>query len=183
MYMLHRIRDVVRITPDKLGSPLEEVAKEVLREEYEYRYIPGIGWVLAIYNVKISHIGKMIYGDGASYHVVEFDALSYIPEEREVIEGEVTDVRNFGVFVRFGPVEGLAHISQIMDDHLTYNPRQGTLMGEKTRRIITIGDVVRARIVSVSASPSVMKIGLTMRQPFMGKLEWIKEDIEKLRGS
>ncbi len=55
-------------------------------------------------------------------------------------------------------------------------------MGEKTRRILKIGDQVRARIISVSVSGAALKVGLTMRQPFLGKLEWIKEDLEKIKG-
>jgi len=179
--MLYKVRDVVRIEPSRLGEPLVKVASEILREKYEYKFVPELGHVLAIYNVKVSRRGKLVLGDGASYHVVVFNALAYMPEEREVVEGSVVDIRSFGVFVRFGPVEGLAHISQILNDHLSYNPKQGVIMGEKTRRILKIGDQVRARIISVSVSGAALKIGLTMRQPFLGKLDWIKEDLEKIK--
>ena len=43
-----------------------------------------------------------------------------------------------------------------------------------------MGDLVRARIVAVSLkSLQTAKIGLTMRQPGLGKLEWLKEESEK----
>ncbi len=44
------------------------------------------------------------------------------------------------------------------------------------------GDHVRVRITAVSLGHggSSGKIGVTARQPFLGKLEWIKKDVEKL---
>jgi len=44
--------------------------------------------------------------------------------------------------------------------------------------------MVRARIIAVSfpRGGSGGKIGVTMRQPFLGKLEWIEEDVKKARG-
>ncbi len=44
---------------------------------------------------------------------------------------------------------------------------------------------MRARIVALSLnerSPRESKIGLTMRQPGLGKLEWIEEDRKKASG-
>jgi DNA-directed RNA polymerase subunit E' len=43
---------------------------------------------------------------------------------------------------------------------------------------------VRARVIAVSFPKGGVggKIGITMRQPFLGKLEWIKEDVKKAKG-
>ncbi|MFQ5762893.1 MAG: S1 RNA-binding domain-containing protein, partial [Candidatus Bathyarchaeia archaeon] len=81
-----------------------------------------------------------------------------------------------------GPVEALLHISQVMDDYITYDERQGTLTGKETRRKLMRGDKVRVRVTAVSMSKggASSKIGVTMRQPFLGKLEWIKEDVRRL---
>jgi len=48
-----------------------------------------------------------------------------------------------------------------------------------------MGDKVRTRIVAVSLNeraPRESKIGLTMRQPSLGKLEWIEEDRARSEG-
>ncbi len=48
-----------------------------------------------------------------------------------------------------------------------------------------VGDKVRARIVAVSMSPEQSKegkINLTMRQPCLGKFEWIEEERKKEKG-
>jgi len=51
------------------------------------------------------------------------------------------------------------------------------LIGRETKRDLKVGDVVRARIVSISIADSIskgVKIGLTLRQNFLGKLSWLK---------
>ena len=56
------------------------------------------------------------------------------------------------------------------------------LIGKETKRELRVGDKVRARVVTISlneVSPRESKIGLTMRQPGLGKHEWIEEDRNK----
>ncbi|MCC6013017.1 MAG: DNA-directed RNA polymerase [Candidatus Verstraetearchaeota archaeon] len=182
MFKLLQVSDVVRIPPDKFDNPLEVVATEVLRATYEGTVSRELGIVIAVLNVKVSEVGKILPGNGGVYHKVTFDLLVFVPVLQEVIEGEVVDVTDFGVFVRIGPIDGLLHISQIMDDFITYDEKRGALIGKETHRVLEKGMIVRARIVTVSLSsgPSrSSKIGLTMRQPFLGAIAWIEEDIKK----
>ncbi|MEM4649812.1 MAG: DNA-directed RNA polymerase, partial [Candidatus Bathyarchaeia archaeon] len=62
--------------------------------------------------------------------------------------------------------------------------KHGELIGKETHRKLAKGDLVRVRIIAVSfpRGGSGGKIGVTMRQPFLGKLEWIKEDVKKVSG-
>ncbi|MEM2593673.1 MAG: DNA-directed RNA polymerase, partial [Candidatus Bathyarchaeia archaeon] len=116
-------------------------------------------------------------------HKVTFSLLTFLPKVQEIVEGEVVEVADFGAFVRIGPVDALLHISQIMDDFITYDEKQGVLMGKETKRKITVGDRVRVRItaVSIGKGAGFGKIGVTARQPFLGKIEWINEDLEKMK--
>jgi len=70
-----------------------------------------------------------------------------------------------------------------MDDYIVFDGKQGILLGKETQRKLMSGDKVRARITAVSMGKGgpTGKIGITMRQPFLGKLEWIKEDVKKLK--
>lgn len=104
--------------------------------------------------------------------------ISFKPELQEVVEGEVVDVAEFGIFVRIGPMDALAHVSQIMEDYISYDRKQGVLIGKESRRSIKSGDRVRARIIAVSMKGK-PKIGLTMKQPGLGKIEWIEEEVKK----
>ena len=182
MYYIATIVDEVRIPPDRFHEKLEDVAFDNLKSIYEGYVIKGLGVVVAVLDVKVSPEGRILPGDGASYHKVRFKALVYSPLEGEVVEGEVVEVVDFGAFVQIGPIEGLVHISQVADDYISYDKRKGEFLCKQTRRKLSKGDVVRARIVTISMSGmrlKEVKVGLTMRQPFLGKLEWIAEDVKK----
>jgi DNA-directed RNA polymerase subunit E' len=186
MYYFIEASDVVRIPPNKFGSTLEKTAMEVLKEAYEGTLDKELGVVLAIVSAKVSPVGRLIHGDGATYHRVVFTMLTYKPLEHEVVNAEVTEVTSFGAFLRLGPLEGLVHVSQVADDYISYDAKRGALICRKTGRPLQKGDVVRARVVSVSLSGGSLrgcKVGLTMRQPFLGKLEWIKEDLERVKAA
>jgi len=144
-----------------------------------------LGYVIAVTNVKVSPVGKIIPGDGATYHKVSFSLLTFYPKIQEVVEGEVVEIADFGAFVRVGPIDALLHVSQLMDDFISYDEKQGVLMGKETKRKLTSGDRVRVRITAVSLgrAGSSGKIGVTARQPFLGKLEWIEQEVKKVKGT
>lgn len=52
-------------------------------------------------------------------------------------------------------------------------------MGKSSKRSLKSGDTCVARIVAISHKGESPKIGLTMRQPGLGKLDWIKEEKAK----
>ena len=79
-------------------------------------------------------------------------------------------------------MDGLLHVSQVLDDRVDIDAENQRLIGKDTGRTLNIGDIVRARIVSIDLNeknPQDSKIGLTMRQPGLGRLEWIEEDKRK----
>ncbi|HIQ38591.1 MAG TPA: DNA-directed RNA polymerase [Methanothermococcus okinawensis] len=182
MYKVVTISDTVRVPPSMFGNSLKESIHNILVEKYEGILDKDVGLILSIGDIKEIGEGKVIYGDGAAYHPVVFDALCYIPELYEVVEGEVVDVVEFGIFVRLGPLDGLVHISQIMDDYVSYDPKNERMVGRDTGKVIKKGDIVRARIIAVSLRETKKrgsKIALTMRQPGLGKIEWIEEEKKK----
>ena len=72
----------------------------------------------------------------------------------------------------------MVHISQAMDDFVSFS-KAGSLTGKQSNRSLKTGDYVRARIVAISfKDPRNPKIGLTMRQPYLGKKEWIEAEIK-----
>jgi len=177
MYKLIKARGIVRIPPESFGKPLEEVALVNLKQEYQEKLSPEFGLVLAILNAKVSEEGQIIYGDGATYHEVEFEMLSYVPMLQEVAEGEVQQVDPYGVYVNLGPMDGLLHISQITDEGMKFDKNRGIIYAEKTKKIVQKGDLMRVRIATIATSAGRLpKIGLTARQPALGKVEWITKE-------
>ncbi len=186
MFKVYKAKGIVRVPPEYFGkAEINDIASKVLREQYEGYIDPAIGLVITIYDVKASEEGVVIHGDGATYHEVEFKILAFAPKEREIIEGEVVSVKNFGLFVNIGPLDALVHKSQIADEPLDYDAAREVFIGKNTRRVIGRGDIIRGMITAVSMQVASRqpKIALTMRQPFLGKIEWIKREIESLRKS
>ncbi len=182
MYLKAKKEDVVRIPPERLDEDIDSLTRELTRSSLEGRMDSEKNLILIASNIERIGDGRIVHGDGAVYQKVSFDAIVFRPTLQEVVEGEVCEVLKFGAFVRFGPLDGLLHISQIMDDRVDVDVDGGRLIGKDSRRDLRVGDKVRTRIVAISINernPRESKIGLTMRQPGLGKLEWIKEEHEK----
>ncbi|WP_297509149.1 DNA-directed RNA polymerase [Thermococcus sp.] len=184
MYRLLKVKDVVRIPPRMFTMDPKEAAKLVLRETYEGIYDRDEGVVLSVIDVEEIGEGVIVPGDGATYHEVVFTVLMWTPRHHEVVEGEVVDVAPYGAFIRIGPMDGLVHISQLMDDYVVFDEKNRQFIGKETKRILKLGDPVRARIIAVSVKSRVIrenKIGLTMRQPGLGKFDWIEKEKRKAK--
>jgi DNA-directed RNA polymerase subunit E' len=183
LFKLITLEDTIRIPPETFGNPLEKVGHQQVKAKYEGVVNEELGYVIAVIDVKVSPTGKIIPGDGATYHKVAFSLLTFYPMLQEVVEGEVVEIADFGAFVRIGPIDALLHVSQLMDDFISYDEKQGVLLGKETKRKLMSGDQVRVRITAVSLgrAGSSGKIGVTARQPFLGKLEWIEYDTQKIK--
>ncbi len=175
------LRDTIRIDPTRFGHPLEDAAFEELRSKYEGLVDEELGYVISVIDIEVNPVGRILPGDGGTHHPVIFNILTFYPELQEVIEGEVVEVADFGTFLRIGPVDALLHVSQLMDDFISYDERQGILLGRESGRTISRGDTFRVRIVAVSfpKGRSSGKIGVTARQPYLGKIEWITKEVSE----
>ena len=182
MYYLHTRNDMVRIPPDRLDEDINKVTMELAHQAFEGRMGPDQKLVVLITNLKLTGDSKVVHGDGAVYQPVRMDMLLFDVKIQEVIEGVVDQITEYGAFIRFGPLDGLLHVSQVQDDHINTDVGNQRLIGKESKRELKVGDKVRARIVTISLneiSPRESKIGLTMRQPGLGKHEWILEDQNK----
>jgi DNA-directed RNA polymerase subunit E' len=185
MFKLITLEDTIRIPPEKFGQPIETVGYEQLKSKYEGMVDEELGYVIAVTEIQVNPIGKIIAGDGATYHKTVFSLLTFFPKIQEIVEGEVVEIADFGAFVRVGPIDALLHVSQLLDDYISYDEKQGVLMGKETKRKLGTGDPVRVRITAVSMGRggSSGKVGVTARQPWLGKLEWIKHDLERMKSA
>lgn len=189
MYYMTKIEDTVRIPPYRFEDPLEEVALQTLNNAYDGTLDKKLGLLICVNEIEEIGEGKLIMGDGASYHNVVFNAVFFKPEQHEVIDGEVIEIAEFGAFVRIGPMDGLVHVSQVTDDFINYDSKGGTLFASDSNKSLSEGDLVRGRIVAISlknnstnnskVGSKTTKIGLTMRQNGLGRFEWIEQAKQK----
>jgi DNA-directed RNA polymerase subunit E' len=179
MFKILTIKDEVRVPPTKFSLEINEAVKKSLQEQIEGKLNVDIGVFLAVTEVVEVGEGKIIPEDGAIYYPAEYKVLAYMPEINEIVIGEVVDITEFGAFVRIGPLDGLVHVSQIMDDKISYDAKNSIITGKKTGFKLKEGDMIRGRVVSVSLGKGRSKIALTMRQPYLGSLDWIEGEKKK----
>ncbi len=179
MYMKVQREDIVRIPPERLGENLDELVKELTRSSFEGKIGSDKTLTIVASNIAREGEGRIVHGDGAVYQRVKYDAVVFQPQLQEVVDGTVVEILKFGAFVRFGPMDGLLHISQVMDDRVDVDEENQRLIGKDSKKELRKNDKVRARVVAVSLNeraPNESKIGLTMRQPGLGKFEWLEEE-------
>ena len=181
LFSISTLQDVVRIPPSLFGSALKKAGINILKSKYESMINSDLGYIIMIMDAKVEPMGKMIAGDGGTYHKVEFDALTFYPKLQEIVQGELVDITDFGAFVRIGPTDALLHLSQVMDDYLKSDVQAGIILANQSGRTLKVGSTIRTRITAVSLgkAASMGKIGITCRQPFLGADEWIAEEIKK----
>jgi DNA-directed RNA polymerase subunit E' len=183
MFNIASMTDIVRIPPSRLTNSLRNTAIGILKDKYESMISSELGYVIMIIDANVDSIGKLVTGDGATYHKVTFKALTFFPVLQEIVEGEIVEITDFGAFVRIGPTDALLHLSQITDDYLKSDVKQGVIIANQTAKSLKIGSRIRSRVTAVSLGKGAAmgKIGITCRQPFLGALEWIEQEIKKAR--
>ena len=184
MFSISTLVDVVRIPPNLFGVNLKNAAIEILKSKYESMINNELGYIVMILTAKVEPMGKMIPGDGGTFHKVEFNALTFYPMMQEIVNGELVDITDFGAFVRIGPTDALLHLSQVMDDYLKSDVASGMIIANQSGKTLKVGSTIRTRITAVSLGKAATmgKIGITCRQPFLGADAWIAEEIKKSNG-
>lgn len=178
MFYVADVDDYVRVEPKLFGLDTKTAVEEQLQNIYANYHDEEIGEVIAVISVSKIGEGVIIPGDGAAYYNSEFKLLVWKPELNELVFGNIAEITNFGAFINMGAMQGMIHISQTMEDFVSFSS-SNTLSGKSSKRVIKKGDTCLARIVAISYKGDQPKIGLTMRQPGLGKLDWIEEEKKK----
>ncbi len=178
MFYIVEVEEHIRVEPKLFGLATREAVEKQLQETYAQYHDKEMGEVIGVLEVLSVGEGIIIPGDGAAYYSSRFKLLVWKPEMHELVYGVITEITNFGAFMDLGVMQGMIHISQAMDDYVSFS-KTNTLIGKSSKRVLKKGDACIARVVAISYKGEDPKIGLTMRQPGLGKLEWIKEDKKK----
>ena len=185
MFSLSTLEDIVRIPPDLFGTSLDKAAIDILKSKYESMVKADLGYIIMILTADVEPMGKVIAGNGGTFHRVTFDALTFYPKLQEIVNGEIVDITEFGAFVRIGTTDALLHLSQVMDDYLKSDVASGMILANQSGRTLKVGSTIRTRITAVSLGKAATmgKIGITCRQPFLGAPDWIKEELKNSNAS
>lgn len=176
------VTDHVRVPPRLFDKPIEEALLTQIKSDYEGYISKDMGVVIDVSSIDSVSEGKIIHGDGAAYYETTFSLLSFKPELQEVIPGQIKDMADFGAFITMGPIEGMIHISQTMDDFVSFS-KDKVLLGKESKKNLKVGDKCKARVIAVSYKDVTNpKFGLTMRQKGLGRFEWITDDLNPKKG-
>jgi len=177
MFYSIKVMDHIRLPPSEFEKDLNEGIIAQIKGKFSGFVSKDLGFVVDVLNVDKIEDGIIIPGDGAAYYKTTFELLTYLPEMQEVVLGKIRDITDFGAFLSLGPVDGMIHISQTMNDFVSFS-KDKILQGKESNRTIKVGDICYGRIVAVSfKDPANPKIGVTMRQQGLGKVEWINIDL------
>ncbi|MEK6863470.1 MAG: DNA-directed RNA polymerase [Nanoarchaeota archaeon] len=175
MFYKVKVKDHIRVPPKAFNLSKKEAVLQNIKVSYDNFVSKELGLVANVIDVGEVKEGVIVAGDGAAYYEAEFELLAFRPELNELVYGTVRDITDFGAFIDMGGAEGMVHISQSMDDYVSFS-KEKVLQGKKTGQTLKVGDKCKARIIAVSYKDvHNPKIGLTMRQEGLGKMEWLEQ--------
>jgi len=105
---------------------------------------------------------KLIFSEKAAGDMVQQEKIKKY-KIGDILEGEITGIVDFGLFVSFDDVEGLIHISEVSWKHI-----------EDLKTLFKIGQKVKAQIISIENN----RISLSIKR--LSPDPWIKE-VEKYK--
>lgn len=173
MYYKTKVKDYVRLPPASFGDDIALSLTLEIKKKYSGFISSELGFVIDVTGVDTVGQGIILPGDGSAHYNVEFTLLTFKPEMQEIVLGKITNVADFGAFINIGPIEGMIHISQTMNDFVSFG-KDGVLLGKNSKHSLKVGDICKAKIIAVSYKDLTNpKIGLTMRQEGLGKDDWL----------
>jgi len=182
VYVVFEVEEWIGVPPSELSEGnLDEAILTILRNMLEGQVDDEMGVILSVIDARVTGDGFIVPlpGDPNVYFPVRYNVLSFEPVLLEVVRGIVKEAREQGIFVSLGPIDGFVFKNQVMDETVEYLPDRRGFRGEETGRVVAVGDSVRARITQISRATKrgrLLRIGMTMRQPYLGKEEWLKAE-------
>ncbi len=111
-----------------------------------------VGDEVPVYVLKVDNEAKKIALSVRRAQPERWEEIVGVYREGQVVAGQVTKLAPFGAFVRLeGPIEGLIHISELVDRRITH-----------PREVVEEGDVVPVKIVRIEYDRH--RLGLSLKQ-------------------
>jgi ribonuclease R len=106
--------------------------------------------------------------EAAERMAVEWKTILFLRDRAgESFDGTVSGVTEFGLFVQLDDyfIDGLVHISELVDDYYAYDDQGHRLVGERSRRSWRLGDRIRVHLVRVDLDAMRLELAPTDVRP------------------
>ncbi len=131
---------------------IHRVIKELLHngEQLDKKRVETLTKKMAQYAEQSSQREKV--AEEAERDSVDLKKVEFMkPFVGETFVGKISGVTSFGLFVQLeNSVEGLVHISTLVDDFYQYRPESFSLLGEHSRKIYQLGQEIKVRLTRVN---------------------------------
>ena len=126
MYKIVTKEDTIRIPAEYMrkGASLNDHIDRLSMTAFEGRFDEENRFILVTSNHEPLIVDESFTVMEQSTRKPRFDAVLFCMDDYEVVEGAVSEVNEFGAFVRIGINEALLHKSQIMEDQV-----EGQMLG------------------------------------------------------
>ncbi|KAG0151265.1 hypothetical protein CROQUDRAFT_36996 [Cronartium quercuum f. sp. fusiforme G11] len=99
MFVLTHLKDTIRVLARDFGHDRAEVIEREINRKYTNKVLPDVGLCLSVFNILHASEGKVLYGDGCLYHLVEFTLAVFRPFPGESMVGVVKSSSPAGIRV------------------------------------------------------------------------------------
>ncbi|RKD29124.1 ribonuclease R [Thermohalobacter berrensis] len=126
---------------------IHRIIKEFLKNSLNEQRIAKLERILPKVAYKSSERERV--AEEAEREVEDLKKAEFMLERiGEVYEGIISGVTPFGIFVELeNTIEGLVHISSLVDDYYQYDEDNYCFIGERTNKTYRIGDIVTVKVV------------------------------------
>ena len=174
MFYLVDVQEKVGIEAQNLKKDIKACAEERLEEMHSKE---ENGVFLGVVEIKnIGETGKILPEKPYIYFDIEYTSLFFQPAQNEIVDGIITEIAEFGPFVRLGPIEAFIHISQITKEKLTYNPEQDIITTKDGKFVVKRDEKVRALVANSAISEDKVRVNLTMKQDGLGLISMLEKE-------
>lgn len=136
----------IRRYPDLI---IHRIIKEYIKNGISEKRVKKLEGEVSSASIQSSEMERL--AEEAEREVDDLKKAEYMSERiGEVYNGIISSVTAFGLFVELSnTVEGLIHISTLLDDYYVYDERGLRLVGEKTKKMYRLGDEVKIKVEKV----------------------------------
>ena len=113
--------------------------------------------------------GKLIFSEKAAGDAVQQEKIKNY-KIGDILEGEITGIVDFGLFLNLGEVEGLVHISEVAWEHV-----------ENLRDMFQVGQTVKVQIISTENNRLSLSMKRLIEDPWVNSVNKYKAG-QKVKG-